>query len=126
MALTYLGTGAAAQRGVEVAEAGVSIMSWSVEYFSEVSEYRQSNLGETDGAAISTLASRNITMEAEITGTTGRMLDTFVAAITTLTNDVAEFGGATGGIYLKRVTINQSRGDWRKGTWNYESRPLLA
>lgn len=125
MALTYLGSSAAQQRGVEFAETGIAVSSFEVEYFPEVDEDRQNNVGETDGSAISSSPSRNITIEGEVTGTTGRMADTFTAAITTIANDLTTFGG-TGGIYLKRAVERQARAAWRAVTLTYRARPLLS
>ena len=127
MALTYFGAATSLQRGVETGEPGIGVRSFVVRYFPEVNEFHQNNLGESDGKVVSTLASREITIDGEVTGaTTGRMIDTFVAAITTIANDVAEFSAATGGIYLQEATSNQGRAEWRSVNLRYESHPLLA
>ncbi len=125
MALTYLGTATALQRGVELAETGVSINTFTVRYFPEVNERLQNNLGETAGRVISTLSSREVSLEAEVTGTTGVMTFTFIAACT-VANDIADFGSPTGGLYLHEVTVTQSRADWRKLNMRLESNPGLA
>lgn len=124
-ALTYMGSGAAQQRGVETSETGIAVEEVVVEYFPEVDEFRQNNLGETDGAVVSTTPSRDISISGEVTGSTGRMADTFIAAITTIANDLTTFGGS-GGIYLKRAVETQRRADWRKVALSYKSRPGLA
>ena len=85
-----------------------------------------SNLGETDGRARSAKASRDITIEGEVLAASGRMLDAFSSAITTIANDVADFGSAEGGIYLIEATTNQQRADWRSVSLRYESNPTLA
>lgn len=126
MALTYLGSASAQQRGVELAETGISIRSLTVRYFPEVNEKRQNNVGETDGRARSSVASREISMEGEVTGATGRMADTFTAAVSTIANDVTDFGSASGGIYLEDVTVSQERAGWRSVSLRYESNPGLA
>lgn len=125
MALTYIGSATAQQRGVELPEPGISVKRFEVDYFPEVDEFRQNNLGESDGAVISTSPARDIVIEGEVTGTTGHMSDTFTAAITIIANDVATFGGA-GGIYLKRAREVQARADWRSVTLDFKARPTLS
>lgn len=125
MALTYFGTAVNQQRGVELAETGISVTSFSVEYFPEVSEYLQNNLGESTGAVVSSSPSRNITIEGAVTGSAGRMADAFTSAVSTIANDVTTYGGS-GGIYMKRAAENQTQAGWRAVTLNYESRPGLA
>jgi hypothetical protein len=126
MALTYIGSGLSAlQRGVELAETGIGVTSFSVRYFPRVSEYHENNLGERDGRAVSTAASREVTIEGEVTGATGVMAHTFLTACT-VANDVADFGSPSGGLYLQEATTHQSRGDWRKVTLRYESDPGLS
>ncbi len=125
MALTYLGTATALQRGCENAETGVSINTFTVRYFPEVNERLQNNLGETAGRVVSTVASREVTLEAEVTGTTGVMVYTFLAACVPA-NDVADFGSPTGGLYMHEATVTQSRADWRKVNIRLESNPGLT
>ncbi len=125
MALTYFGTATALQRGVELAETGVSIMSFTVRYFSEVNERLQNNLGETAGGVKSTTASREVTLEGEVTGASGVMAFTFLAACT-VANDIADFGSPSGGLYLEEATVTQSRADWRKVNIRLQSNPGLA
>ncbi len=125
MALTYLGSATALQRGVELAEPGIAVKRFEVHYFPEVDEFHQNNLGETDGAVISTSPSRDITIEGEVTGTTGHMSDVFTAAITIVANDVNTFGTG-GGIYLKSARETQQRADWRAVTLDLKARPGLA
>ncbi len=125
MALTYFGTATALQRGVELAETGVSIMSFTVRYFPEVNERLQNNLGETAGGVKSSVASREVTIEGEVTGATGVMAFTFLAACT-VANDIADFGSPTGGLYLEEATVTQSRADWRKVNMRLQSNPGLS
>ena len=125
MALTYLGSATALQRGVELAEPGISVKSFEVDYFPEVDEFLQNNLGETSGGVVSTTPSRDITIIGEVTGTTGHMSDTFIAAVTIITNDLTTFGGS-GGVYLKRARERQERASWRDVTLDFKSRPGLA
>ncbi len=123
MALTYIGSAIASlQRGVESGQTGMLISSFSVRYFSEVDERHQSNLGETDGMVRSSVASREVSMEGEMSGSTSY---TFLAACS-VSNDVADFGSATGGLYMTDVTVSQSRADWRKLSITLHSDPGLA
>lgn len=126
MALTLIGSGISAlQRGVEIAEVGIGCLSFTVEYYSEVNEKHQNNLGETDGRVKSTLASRTVTIEGEVTGATGVMAYTFLIAVTPA-NDVADFGSPTGGLYMERAVVKQERAGWRSVTITLESNPTLA
>jgi hypothetical protein len=125
MALQYFGSAVSQQRGSELAEPGISVASFEVEYAPEIDEEKQNNLGETDGAVVSSVPSRTITIEGEVTGSTGRMADTFTSAVTTIANDMTTFGGS-GGIYLKRAVERQGRAIWRAVTLTYRSRPGIA
>lgn len=125
MALTYIGSLSGLQRGTELAETGIGVVSFTVKYSPEVNEKHQNNLGETDGRVVSTLSSREVTIEGEVTGATGVMAYTFVAAVTPA-NDVADFGSPAGGLYMHEATVSQSRADWRKVSIRLESNPLLA
>ncbi len=128
MALTYLGSGGSVQRGIELAETSCAVQSFVVRYFPEINERRQNNLGETDGRVVSTLSSREISIDAEVTGSSGVMLWTFVATATStyaILNDVADFGSPAGGIYLHEATVTQTRADWRKVSFRLESNPIL-
>lgn len=126
MALTIIGSGLTGlQRGIELAEVGVGVTTFTVRYFPGVKEDHQNNLGEVDGRVVSTVASREVTIEGEVTGATGVMAFTFLASCT-VANDIADFGSPTGGLYLQEATTTQSRGDWRKVTLRLESNPGLA
>ena len=126
MALTYIGSALSLSRGVASAETGISVSSFAVRYYPHVRAELENNLGEIAGLAVSTLASREITVEGEVTGATGRMADTFIAAITTIANGVTDFGGATGGIYMTAATVTSARADWKKVNLTYKSDPILA
>lgn len=125
MALTYFGSATAQQRGVELPEPGINVTAFNVDYYPEVDEENKSNLGETNGAVISSVPSRDISIEGAVTGATGRMADSFASAVTTIANDATTFGGS-GGIYLKRASEKQGQSEWRNVGLNYRSRPGLA
>jgi hypothetical protein len=124
MALTYTGAATALQRGVELAEPGIGVTSFEIRYFPRVSDFHENNFGERDGRVVSSLPSREIHIDGEVTGTTGRMADTFLTAITTIANDTTTFGGS-GQILLQEVTETQSRANWRMVKLRYESDPGL-
>lgn len=126
MALTLIGSGISAlQRGVELAETGIGVLSFEVRYFPRVNEYHENNLGERDGKVVSTVASREVTLEGEVTGATGIMAHTFLAACA-VANDITDFGSPTGGLYMQEATVTQARADWRKVRTRYESDPGLS
>lgn len=122
--LTILGTGSS-QRGVELAETGISVISFRVRYFPQIREPLPDNLGEVRGWAVSSVASREITINGEVTGSTGVMAYTFLAAVTPA-NDVTTFGSPTGGIYMTEATEEQNRGAWRSVTVNLRSDPGVS
>jgi hypothetical protein len=125
-ALTLIGSGISAlQRGVELAETGIGVTSFEVRYFPRVNEYHENNLGERDGNVRSSVASRELTVEGEVTGATGLMAHTFLAAAT-FANDVADFGSPTGGFYAQEFTVTQGRANWRTFRGRYESDPGLT
>lgn len=125
MALTYNGALTGLQRGTELAETGIGVTSFTVRYFPRVNEYHENNLGERDGRVVSTVTSREVTIEGEVTGATGVMAYTFLAAVTPA-NDIADFGSPTGGLYMNEATVTQSKADWRKVSIKLESDPGLT
>ncbi len=123
MALTLIGSAISSlQRGVESAESAMKILNFTVRYFPEVDETHQDNLGETDGMVRSSVASREVTLEGETSGVTAH---TFLAA-SSPANDVADYGSATGGLYMFEAVVTQSRADWRKVSIHLRSHPGLA
>lgn len=126
MALTYIGSGISAlQRGVELAETGIGVTRFVVRYFPRVSEYHENNLGERDGRVVSTYSSREVSIDGEVTGATGVMAHTFLAACT-VANDISDFGSPSGGLYLQEATVTQERAGWRSVSLRYESDPGLS
>lgn len=113
------------QRGVELNETGVNVTSFSCRYFPEINERLPDNLGETRGRARSTKFSRDVKVEAEVTGATGLMAATLIAAVT-FANDVATFGDGTGMFLLDEVSESQGRAEWRKIDMSASSNPGLT
>jgi hypothetical protein len=124
MALTIIGDLADLQRGVEVPESGVGILSFECRYYPEVSEDHQDNVGETDGRVVSSVPSREVTFEGETTGTGGIMAFTFLTACT-FANDTDTFGG-DGDFLLQEITEVQSKADWRKVRGRATANPNLS
>src|SRR6516162_717812 len=82
MSLAILGSGwSNAQRGVKFPEVGISIRRWVVRYFSEINDKLPDNFGETTARAVSDKASREITVEGEISAASGGVLSIAFGAI---------------------------------------------
>lgn len=121
MAIQILG-GTGAQRGVEVAETGGNCESFECRYFPEVNDDLQGIGGETFLTAKSTKFSRDITLNAEVTGSTGIMAFGLATACS-VANDVATFGDGTGSILLDEATESQGRTAWRRVSEKLSSKP---
>ena len=100
------------QWGVESAETGVNVESFSCAYRPEIDEPLQNISGEQIGSAIGETETE-ISVEGEINNSTGLMAAAFTTT-TTIANDDDQFGASTGGIYLKEATVSQSRTGWRR------------
>src|SRR5512146_1215896 len=103
MALTIIGDLADLQRGIELPETGIGARNLTVRTFPAVSEDHTDNLGEVDGKVVSTLPSVEVTLEGEVTGSSGVMAFTFLTACT-IANDIDTFGGGSGSLLLQEVT----------------------
>lgn len=125
MALTIIGDLAGLQRGVELPETAIGVTSFECRYFPKVNEEHLDNLGEVDGRVVSTVPSRELTIEGETTATSGGVLSaTFIAAFTPA-NDVDTWGGA-GDFFLQEATETQARADWRKVRCRFLADPNLT
>lgn len=124
-ALTIVGTPAGVQRGIEIAEIGIVCRRFVVRYFAEINDKLPGITGETTLRAISAIASRDITVEGEVSGATGIMAFTIGQVVTTLTNDVGGFGASAGKIILDEATETQDRSGWRSINGRLSSNPLL-
>lgn len=96
-----------------------------VRYFAEINDKLPGITGETTVRAISALASKDITVEGEVSSATGIMAFTIGQVVTTLVNDDTLFGGTTGKIFLDEATETQDRGGWRSVNARLSSNPLL-
>jgi len=124
MALSYNGL-AGPTRGIEADETGVVIQSFSVRYYLAVNDFLENKDGERVKRAFSAKFSRDVSLEAVVSGVTGVMAIVPTAAAT-LANDVATFGDGSGGLYLMEVTETQSKGDWRSISMSLQSEPGLT
>lgn len=97
--------------GVPAAETGVNVESIEFTVKPEFKEYLMNRQNEKIGYAIAD-PETEITVQGEISGTTGLMAATFASTIT-LANDVTEFG-STGAIKLDEATVTISRNGWKK------------
>jgi hypothetical protein len=125
MALTIIGNLADLQRGIEVPEVGIGAKRFTVRTFPAVSEDHTDNLGEVDGRVVSTVPSIEVTLEGEVTGSTGVMTHTFLTNCT-LANDLDTFGGGTGLVLLQEATETQEAGGWRSVSLRYRADPNLT
>jgi hypothetical protein len=125
MALTIIGDLADLQRGIELPEVGIGARSLEVRTFPAVSEDHTDNLGEVDGRVVSTVPSVEVTLEGEVTGTTGVMAFTFLTACT-IANDLDTFGGGTGDLLLQEATETQTAGGWRTVRLRLAAHPNLT
>lgn len=125
MALTIIGDLADLQRGIELPETGIGARNLTVRTFPAVSEDHTDNLGEVDGKVVSTLPSVEVTLEGEVTGSSGVMAFTFLTACT-IANDIDTFGGGNGSLLLQEVTETQTAGGWRTVSLRMRADPNLS
>lgn len=128
MSLTIVGAGVwqDAQRGVEEPETGISIRRWAVRYFPEINEKLPDNAGQIIARAIANKPSREITIEGEVTGTTGVMNFAWAASITYAFQNDLQWGvnrDTTGFIIMDEVTETQERAGWRSINMRLSSNP---
>ena len=131
MAYNIIGAGTwqSAQRGVYGQETGISIRRWSVRFHPEINEKLPDNVGQTVARAQSTLASREITLEGEVTGAqVGVLMIAFgVAVAYGWHNDLSwpDQQNPGGLIILDEVTQNEERAGWKSINMRLSSDPNL-
>jgi hypothetical protein len=114
------------QRGVELAEVGIFVRRYEVRYHPEINEKIQDNFGETKGKVVSTVLSRDFTIEGEVTGATGVMaLTQLIDCTASIANDKTTFGGS-GIILLDEATETQERAGWRSVNLRLSSNPGIT
>ena len=114
-----------AQLNIEANETGVEAQSIEVTYKPEYKVPFMSYLGQTTGFGVPDKMSLDISIEANVKGSTGLMAATHTTAIT-LANDVNTFQASPGGIYMDEVTEKQKPREWRAGSWKLSSHPECA
>lgn len=123
MALTLLNA-AGYQSGIEIAETGVNVATFTVRYFPEFRRPLLTILGQTQGFAVPTIPSAEVNIQGEVSGATGLMAATFLTG-TTLTNDAALFGRSAGIFLMTEATESQDREGWRSMNQSYRADPML-
>jgi hypothetical protein len=111
------------QRGLEAAETGINVESFSCRYYYQYKNKVNDYLGQVRGFVIPDKFSREVRISGEVTGSTGIMATTGNTAIT-FGNDVGVFLGVAsgtnaGGFYLDEATETQTRDGFRvvEATW---------
>lgn len=100
------------QYGVELDETGVNIQRYSVSSKPEFKDYVHNKSGNKRGFAGGDIES-DITLNAQVAGSTGIMAATAFTALT-LANDVDNFGQTAGGVYVDEFTQEQSYNGFRE------------
>jgi hypothetical protein len=117
-----------AQRGVDSPELGISVRRFAVRYFLEVNERLQDNNGQVIARAMATLASREITIEGEMTGTAGLMNLAWGVSVQIIQNEINQWpsqGPTAPWIFMDEVTETQERAGWRSINMRLSSNPEL-
>src|SRR4051812_26750622 len=94
------------QRGIELDEVGVNIERLEIRIAPEWKEKLPDRNNQSRGFAQPALPSREITLNGEISGTTGVMAMAFGTPLVLL-NDIDYFGTTTGDIYGDEATVVQ-------------------
>lgn len=123
-AVSVLGSGNF-QYGVELAETGISVRTFTCRYFGEINVPVLDNVGEIRGRVKSQKFSREVTIEGEVLGSTGVMAYTLTTACT-FANDAADYGDGTGTFLLDEATVTQQRAEWRAVSIRLSSNPGLT
>lgn len=118
------------QRGIESAETGINVESFSVRYYLQFKDYLNNYQGQIQGFAGPDKFSRELNLSGEVAGGTGIMASVCYTAMT-ITNDVSVFvattgGSNAGGFYMDEVTETQTRDGWRAISLKATSNPLVT
>jgi hypothetical protein len=130
MAVTLVGVASPVQKGCELAETGVNLESFTVEYNFEFKLKLQNFQGQTRGFAIPDKFSRILTVQGEVDAATGHMAANGNTALVPA-NDISTWvavasGSNAGGFYMDSATETQTRDGWRSVNIKYSSDPLVA
>ena len=120
------------QRGVELAETGCNVESYSLRCFFQFKDKVNDNLGQVRGFAIPDKFCREVRMSGEVTGSTGVLATNGNTAIV-FANDVAigavtavASGSNAGGFYLDEFTETQTRDGFRSFDASWSSDPGVS
>lgn len=113
------------QLNIENAETGVEIQSFEVTYKPEYKVPFTNYQGQTTGFGVTDKMSIEISIEANVKGTTGLMAATTTTALV-LANDTTTFQATPGGIYMDEVTEKQKPREWRSISMKLSANPECA
>ena len=113
------------QLNIENAETGVEVQSFEVTYKPEYKVPFTNYQGQTTGFGVTDKMSLDISIEANVKGTTGLMAATTTTALV-LANDTTTFQATPGGIYMDEVTEKQKPREWRSISMKLSANPECA
>jgi len=126
MAVSVIGTGSSNfSYGIESAETGINVSSFSCRYFPEFDDKLANKDGQTIVRARPAKFSREVSVSGEVTGATGVMAFTLVAACT-IANDDDVFGDGSGSLVLDEATEGQERNGFRNVDITISADPELT
>lgn len=111
------------QWGVETDEAGMSISRLVVRYFLFINQRMLSNVGEARARFFSDKFSREVEIEGEQTGSD---YPSAIATAIAIANDVDDFGGGEGDLFLDEGTVTQERAGARMINIKLSSDPGIS
>jgi hypothetical protein len=112
------------QHGVNADETGISIESFRARVAPEFKNYALNRVGEKRGFAVAP-AELTVTIEGEITGTTGLMA-AVLATATTIANTTAYFGAPTTGKYLDSGEVTESRDGFKRVSLEFSAQAGIS
>ena len=113
------------QLNIENAETGVEVQSFEVTYKPEYKVPFTNYQGQTTGFGVTDKMSIEISIDANVKGTTGLMAATTTTALV-LANDTTTFQASPGGIYMDEVTEKQKPREWRSISMKLSANPECA
>jgi len=118
------------QRGIEAAETGINIESFTCRYYLQFKDKLNDYLGQIRGFAIPDKFSREVRIAGEVSsiGSLSGVMIVVCNAAFTPGNDVGTFiavtsGSNAGGLYLDEVTESQTRDGFRSVEATFTSDP---
>lgn len=126
MAITLVGVSSPTQRGIEAAETGINVESFSCRYYPQFKDKLNNYQGQVVGFAIPDKPSREVSVKGEVTGSATGLMAAAFATAQTFGNDVNVFGTVAGGFYMDEVTEEQTRDGWRSVDFKFSNDPLVT